>query len=67
MGDYGRKSGLAQTRRAVKQNMVKAVASVFCRLYIYFQVLLDLFLTDILVKCFRSKACLLYTSDAADE
>ncbi len=47
VGDDAREGGFAQTRRAVKQHMVKAFAAAQRRLNIDLKVFLDLILADI--------------------
>ena len=54
-GDYSRKRGLSETGRTVQQHMVERVSALLCRLYVYFQVFLDLGLSDIILKAAGSE------------
>ena len=53
--DNSGQSGFTQSRRAVKENVVKGFVTDFCRFDIHPEVVLGLVLTDIFVKVFRSE------------
>ena len=55
VGDNARESRFAQSRRTVEQNVVERFMADFRRLNIDAQVLLRLFLTDVLVEVFRAQ------------
>ena len=56
--DNTRKRGLSESGRAVEQNMIEAFTALFRSLDIDLHVLLDLILTDVLVKHLRAQGIL---------
>ena len=56
--DNTRKRGLTKSGRAVEQNMIEAFTALFRSLDIDLHVLLDLILTDVLVKHLRAQGIL---------
>ena len=59
-GDYAGQRCFSETRRSVKQHMIKIIPSQLHRVNIYFENLLCLLLSDILVHIERAKAHLVF-------
>ena len=59
VGDDARQRGLAQTRRAVEQDVIHGLAAPLGGFQINFQVLFDLVLSDVVLQMLRAEAVFL--------